>query len=219
MLEMHKTLPEIHVANRAYVDDYLDNYSLRQIEALISSIKPLPISFEKPSKLRKIAEDVAAAQSKILEDNLSVAKYVIETDEDVVAIIQGSTRVEAVSRSHPVLFEVSRLIAGVKWILPLLFLLLNRHLQIIQLAKYIVMDEDEFAIHIQSLRCVVAVFNERVKNLEGKLNLSFCDIARIKTLIYFVSQIHSTIRRYKRPISDLLLWNGMMYSRLTRLFN
>ena len=110
---MHKTLPEIHVANRAYVDDYLDNYSLRQIEALISSIKPLSISFEKPSKLKKIAEDVAAAQSKILEDNLSVAKYVIETDEDVVAIIQGSTRVEAVSRSHPVLFEVSRLIAGV----------------------------------------------------------------------------------------------------------
>ena len=115
MLEMQNTvaLREIHVANRAYVDDYLDNDSLRQIEALILSIKPLPVSFAKPSKLKEIAEDVAATQSKSLEDNLSVAKYVIESVEDVVAIGQGSTRVETVSRSHPVLFEVSRLIAGV----------------------------------------------------------------------------------------------------------
>lgn len=95
LLQMYELLPSVHVANRKWVDDYLDNRSLRRVEALLRSIKPLPDSGRKEPKLAEVANMVASSQLERLEKNLTEMGYSIESAADATAI-GGSARIETV---------------------------------------------------------------------------------------------------------------------------
>ena len=95
LLEIYELLPSIHVANRKLVDDYLDDNSLRRVEALLRSIKPLPDNGRKEPKLVEVANVVATSQLERLEKNLNEMGYSIESAADA-ATIGGSFRVETV---------------------------------------------------------------------------------------------------------------------------
>ncbi|KDR77265.1 hypothetical protein GALMADRAFT_225374 [Galerina marginata CBS 339.88] len=156
LLEMYDALPSIHVANRKLVDDYLDDHSLWRVEALLRSIKPLSDTGRKERKLLEIANTVASSQFERLKKNLEDMGYSIESGTDATTI-GGSARVET-------------------WILPLLLLLLRRHLDIIHLAKTVVLDSSEFEAHVTSLASVFVVFYERMESLEAKFRQLHRDI-------------------------------------------
>lgn len=54
-----------------------------------------------------------------------------------------------------------------QWILPFLYLLLQRHLAIIDIARSFVLDEGEMMVHTQSLVSTFRTFEGRIKDLEG----------------------------------------------------
>jgi hypothetical protein len=95
LLQMHKALPSIHVANRTYVDNFLDEEVMRRVEALCRSLKPLPNTYSDP-KLLAVANEVASWQLEHLNTNLKEMGFVIESYFDIMTI-SGSTRVETVS--------------------------------------------------------------------------------------------------------------------------
>ncbi|KAF8883174.1 hypothetical protein CPB84DRAFT_1851026 [Gymnopilus junonius] len=146
LLEMHSLLPSIHVANRKLVHDYLDHDSLRRVEAMLRSIKPLPDTGRKDPKLGEIANLVASYQLQRLEKNLTDMGYFIESGMDATTI-GGSARIET-------------------WILPLVLLLIRRQLKVIYLAKAVVLDNEEFDAHRTSLTSLFVVFDERLDNVE-----------------------------------------------------
>lgn len=91
---MNDILPQIHIANRVYVDDYLDDPNITRVEALLRSIKPL--SETKEPKLQEVANTVSSRQMARLRTNLSDMGHVIESQLDATTIA-GGTRVETVS--------------------------------------------------------------------------------------------------------------------------
>ncbi|KAF8203346.1 hypothetical protein BJ912DRAFT_352658 [Pholiota molesta] len=155
LLQMHKVLPSIHVANRTYVDDFLDEEVMRRVEALCRSLKPLPNTYSDP-KLLAVANEVASWQLEHLNTNLKEMGFVIESSFDIMTI-SGSTRVETC-------------------IFPLLYLLLQRYLEIVNIAKTVVLDPREFESHVNSLSSVFWVFDERKKNLEAKFRQLHKDV-------------------------------------------
>ncbi|KAF8970853.1 hypothetical protein BDZ97DRAFT_1789054 [Flammula alnicola] len=156
LLHMHEALPSVHPANRTHVDDYLDDSSLRRVEALLRSIKPVPDNSRKDPKLMEVATTVAASQLDRLKANLNEMGFFIESPLDATTIA-GFARVET-------------------WILPLLLLLLQRHLAIIKLAQTVVLDEGELDYHVTSLSSIFSVFDERMQNLEAKFRQLHRDI-------------------------------------------
>lgn len=93
---MHEALSSIHVANRTYVDDFLDENVMRRVEALCRSLKPLPDTHRKDPKLLAVANEVASWQLERLKTNLNDMGFVIESASDATTI-SGSARVETVS--------------------------------------------------------------------------------------------------------------------------
>lgn len=93
---MHEALPSIHVANRTYVDDFLDERVMRRVEALCRSLEPLPDSHKRDPKLLAVANKVASWQLERLNANLKDMGFVIESSFDTMTI-SGSARVEMVS--------------------------------------------------------------------------------------------------------------------------
>ena len=127
------------------------------------SIKPLPDNGRKEPKLVEVANVVATSQLERLEKNLNEMGYSIESAADA-ATIGGSFRVETV-RSW--LLLKCFLLTDLKWILPLILLLIRRHLKIVQLARTVVLDTSEFDTHTASLSSVFAVFDKRMDNVQG----------------------------------------------------
>lgn len=94
---MHESLPSIHIANRTYVDDFLDERVLRRVEALCRSLKPLPDTHRKDPQLLAVANEVASWQLERLRTNVRDMDFVIESPFDAMTI-SGSVRVETVSQ-------------------------------------------------------------------------------------------------------------------------
>ncbi|KAF9482851.1 hypothetical protein BDN70DRAFT_874437 [Pholiota conissans] len=156
LVQMHAAASSIHVANRAFVDDFLDHSVMRRVEALLRSIKGLPDISKRDPHLVTVANYVSSWQLERLRTNLSDMGFVIESPF-VATTISGSSRVET-------------------WIMPLLLLLLQRHLDVIQLAKTVVLDKTEFEAHVTSLTSIFVVFDERMENLEAKFQQLHKDV-------------------------------------------
>ncbi|PPQ91056.1 hypothetical protein CVT25_013909, partial [Psilocybe cyanescens] len=157
LLQISDIAPHVLTTNRVYVDDYLDVPVLTRLDALLRSIRPVPENAKKDHNLIEVANTVASLQMERLKMNLSDMGHVIESSLDAVTIAGGSFRVET-------------------WILPLILLLLQRHRDVIRLARTVVLDPREFQAHIQSLISVFSVFDERIENLEAKFRQLHSDI-------------------------------------------
>ncbi|KDR79356.1 hypothetical protein GALMADRAFT_265823 [Galerina marginata CBS 339.88] len=145
MLEMHEVSASVHLVNRAYVGYYLNHDYFQWIEGLLRSIKPLPSDARKQPKLSEVAASMATLQEGRLLTNLKAMSFVIESPSDV-NLIAGSGRVET-------------------WILPLLYLILTRHLEIIKLAEKRVLNTNELGFHTTSIGHIFSVFDARMRNL------------------------------------------------------
>ncbi|KAF9471040.1 hypothetical protein BDN70DRAFT_998755 [Pholiota conissans] len=156
LVQMHAAASSIHFANRAYVDDFLDHLVMRRIEALLRSIKGLPDISKRDPHLVTVANYVSSWQLERLRMNLGDMGFVIESSF-VATTISGSSRVET-------------------WIMPLLLLLLRRHLEVIQLAKTVVLDQTEFEAHVTSLTSIFVLFDERMENLKAKFQQLHRDV-------------------------------------------
>ncbi|KAF9476107.1 hypothetical protein BDN70DRAFT_882808 [Pholiota conissans] len=165
LLQMHKALPSINVANRTYVNDFLSRNVFRRVEALCRSLKPLPSVSRQDSKLFSVANDVASWQLERLESSMSAMGFVIES-AFMTTTISGSSRIEM-------------------WIFPVLYLLLQRCLEIVKLGETVVLHRNEFLSHATSLVSVFSVFDERRENLEAKFSQLHKDVdAQFQTFAY-----------------------------------
>ncbi|KAH9474631.1 hypothetical protein JR316_0013095 [Psilocybe cubensis] len=196
LLQMHQLLPQIHIANRIYVDDYLDNPVITRIEALLRSIKPLP-EIKEP-KLQEIANTVSSRQMTRLRANLSDMGHVIETRMDATTIA-GGFRVET-------------------WILPMVNILLQHHLKIMHLAKTVVLDPAELDVHTTSLDQVFLVFDERMNNLEARFHQLHRDVdAQFQSYSY--GMFYAAFKNREYNMSDNILMSIQMdeYIHLNRI--
>jgi len=168
---MHEVLLTAHPANRSYVDEYLNHPSRNRLEALLRSTKPLPDGAPKDSKLIEAAELMASLQEERLMSNLREMSFVMESPADVT-LVAGSGKVETV-REAPDSRDACSLL-HVQWILPLLYLILNRHLDILKLGQGRVLETKELALQVKSLQSVFSVFDERMHILDSECRISRC---------------------------------------------
>ncbi|KAF4609963.1 hypothetical protein D9613_010377 [Agrocybe pediades] len=146
MIEMHESLKFAHPANRSYVEIYLNYYYFLAIEGVLRSIKVLPDDARHEPKLVEIAENIRILQEQRLSANLNEISFLLESPENVRLVV-GTGRAEA-------------------WFLPLVYLLLQRHLAIIKLAKTRVISGIELAVHSTSFMHIFNVFEERSRDLK-----------------------------------------------------
>ncbi|KAH9475803.1 hypothetical protein JR316_0011363 [Psilocybe cubensis] len=102
-------------------------------------------------RLVELACHVAQMQEEVISANLKDASFNLMCPNDA-KLVGGPERVET-------------------WILPLLHLLLQRHLEIIQIAQNIVLDELEMIAHNQSLVSTFRTFEGRIKELDEMFKL------------------------------------------------
>uniref|UniRef100_A0A8H7XPD5 EF-hand domain-containing protein n=1 Tax=Psilocybe cubensis TaxID=181762 RepID=A0A8H7XPD5_PSICU len=157
LLQISDIVPRVLVTNSIYVDDYLDVPILTRLDALLRSIRPVPDNVRKDHNLIEVANIMASLQMERLRTNLADMGHVIESSLDATTIAGGSSRVET-------------------WILPLVLLLLQRHRDVLRLAKTVVLDPREFDAHVQSLMSVFSVFDERIEYLEARFRQLHSDI-------------------------------------------
>ncbi|KAF4610197.1 hypothetical protein D9613_010367 [Agrocybe pediades] len=146
MIEMHESLEFVHPANRSYVEIYLNYYYFLAIEGVLRSIKVLPDDARHEPNLVEIAENIRNLQEQRLSANLNETSFLLESPENV-RLVAGLARAET-------------------WFLPLVYLLLQRHLVIIKLAERRVISEKELPAHSESFMHIFNVFEERSRNLE-----------------------------------------------------
>lgn len=90
---MHELLPLLHTANRVFVDDYLDSYSVHTVEAILRCTRGITDSQQ--SQITELAQLYADAQESALRANLKEISYVISSVADVT-LIAGPARAESV---------------------------------------------------------------------------------------------------------------------------
>lgn len=150
-----EVLPE----NRTVVNGYIGN------------VWPEVITFVRSLKWAKGTEELAAkfqshttAEEVRLQKNLEDIKYGIDSHE-VVRLVSGHGRTETVR--WPTLHTSNRLTPG-KTLLPMLYLVLKRHLQKISLARKHVLAESEFPDAAETIEYIAEAAMYRVSDLRGE---------------------------------------------------
>jgi len=95
MAEMLVTLEYVHVANRAYVEQFLDDPFFTWIDGLLRSVN-LPDNDYYDPALNSVAKSIREIEEQRLLANLQAFKYVLESPE-TIKIVGHSGRVETVS--------------------------------------------------------------------------------------------------------------------------
>lgn len=90
---MHELLPSLHPANRVYVDEYLDMYSMEIVEGILRSTKSVTDS--QHSQIADLAQFYADVQEAALKKNLTELSYVISSVGDA-NLVAGTARAESV---------------------------------------------------------------------------------------------------------------------------
>ncbi|KAF5325476.1 hypothetical protein D9619_010064 [Psilocybe cf. subviscida] len=143
LIQMHELLPLIHPGNQRHVDRFLDSYSMRNVEAMLRSTKDVGVD-RQSSQLKELASFYADSQEAALKTNLREMSYKISSPTD------------------------ANLVAGAaRWIYPVLYLLLDRHLAILKLAKSCILHENEMITHEISLYNIFTLFFQRRDMLQA----------------------------------------------------
>ncbi|KAF5325471.1 hypothetical protein D9619_010061 [Psilocybe cf. subviscida] len=181
LIRMHELLPLIHPGNQRYVDRYLDCYVMGHIEAALRSTKDVGVDRQSP-QLKELALFYADIQETALKTNLEEMSYIISSPADANLVV-GAARVEAAS----IFLHVSTLLLSdaTQWIYPLLYLLLNRHLAIMTLAKSHILHEYELTTHQTSLDNIFTVFLQRKDTIQAMFSQIYQNVGgRFETFAY-----------------------------------
>jgi hypothetical protein len=91
---MYELLPSLHPANRVYVDEYLNGYSMDTIEGILRSTKNVTDG-QNSTQIAELAQFYADTQESALRTNLQEVSYVISSVADAT-LVAGPARAESV---------------------------------------------------------------------------------------------------------------------------
>lgn len=181
---MFEMLEHILPSNRRGVDEYLFHPSFWRIELILRSTRSVNPKMLSDSDLVRYTDMYTAEEEKRIETNLEDVGYELDTTA-TVALVTGEGRIE-------------------RFLYPLIYLLLKRHLRVLSLACKHVLDAEEFISLNESLVSILLAVDTRIQNLEavfkqthfdiqgrlgnfafGLLQLSYGDIRRVPAQITF----------------------------------
>ncbi|KAJ3851314.1 hypothetical protein EV368DRAFT_65857 [Lentinula lateritia] len=135
-------------ANCSKIDQYLKFGMFYRIDLLLCSLRPLGNNNINDVRLEQIIDTYSSSEEKRLEENLECVAYDIDTPA-TVTLVTGPERIE-------------------RFILPLIYLLLRRHLKAFYLARTHILDEQEFWDYTISLCNVFAMLDDRISGLADR---------------------------------------------------
>ncbi|KAF5349374.1 hypothetical protein D9757_014225 [Collybiopsis confluens] len=171
LAQQQKTLP----INRYSLAEYLHSEPFLRIDILLCSLHPLESSIDDP-KMKRVIDAFSSEEERRLEENLEGIAYDIDSPGTVV-LVTGPGRIE-------------------RFILPLIYLMLKRHLEVFYLAQAHVIHDEEFWDLSASLRNVFTMLDDRIKSLEGKLPHSISTFLSTKlrlTFLFYLAILKQTI--------------------------
>ncbi|KAF5351478.1 hypothetical protein D9757_012879 [Collybiopsis confluens] len=157
-----------------------------RVDLLLRSLQPLESYIG--NKMKQSINAFSTPEEARLQINLEGVDYDIDSPE-TVAIVTGPGRIE-------------------RFVLPLLYLLLKRHLKVFYLAQTHIIDEEEFRDMTISLKNVFEILDARIKNLSTVLEQAIHDVAgRLSTFAFGLIRL-TYIDPTRRPKdSSLRPWN------------
>ncbi|KAG1736406.1 uncharacterized protein EDB91DRAFT_504650 [Suillus paluster] len=126
---------------------YLHSYPIRGIKCLVRSLTELGTENSDLDLTRLVARR-RTAQEQMLADKLNIVKYEIDSTDSIKLF--GSGRIE-------------------NFLLPLLYLVTRRHLQIMKLASTVILAERELESATQTIENILEGVSLRVEQLAGTL--------------------------------------------------
>ncbi|KAF9444494.1 hypothetical protein P691DRAFT_634710, partial [Macrolepiota fuliginosa MF-IS2] len=180
---MFEILDYVLPSNRRGADAYLSHMSFWRMELILRSTRPVdPKRLNDPDLVRH-TEMYAAEEESRLEMNLEKIRYELDTTT-TVSLVTGEGRIE-------------------RFVYPLIYLLLKRHLRVLTLACKHVLDAEEFTTLNESLVSVLLVVDARIQNLEAVFGQTNFDIqARLGNFAFGLLQLsYGDIRRVPAQIT------------------
>ncbi|KAG5731843.1 hypothetical protein E4T56_gene13803 [Termitomyces sp. T112] len=167
---IYQTLEHVLPSNRKAVDEYLFHPSFWRIELLLRSTRSVNPKILSDVELVKMTESYQRYEEERLDANLSDVAYELDTTA-TVALITGAGRIE-------------------RYVFPLIYLLLRRHLQVIRLACKHVLDTEEFVTLNESLVSILLAVDQRIESLEAIFKQTHLDVqARLGNFAFGIFQL------------------------------
>ncbi|GLB44990.1 hypothetical protein LshimejAT787_1900680 [Lyophyllum shimeji] len=159
------------------VDEYLFHSSFWRIELLLRSTRSVGSKVLSDPDLAKTTESYETTEEERLDANLRDVNYELDTP-DTVSLITGAGRIE-------------------RYVFPLIYLLLRRHLLVMRLACKHVVDTEEFVSLNDSLVSILLAIDHRIQNLEAIFKQTHLDVqARLGNFAFGIFQLsYGDIRR------------------------
>ncbi|KAH9484737.1 hypothetical protein JR316_0001637 [Psilocybe cubensis] len=153
---MFQTLEHVLPSNRHAVDEYLFHESFWRIELLLRSTRSANHKVMQDPDLARITDAYATAEEERLQRNLNSVSFELDTPA-TVSLVTGEGRIE-------------------RYIFPLLYLLLRRHLKIMMIACRHVIHTEELAAHSESLVSILLSIDYRIQSLEAVFKQTHLDV-------------------------------------------
>ncbi|CAA7260803.1 unnamed protein product [Cyclocybe aegerita] len=153
---MFQTLEHILPSNRRVVDEYLFHPSFWHIELLLRSTQSSSSKILSDPDLARITEMYTVVEEERLDMTLQDVNYELDTTA-TVSLITGEGRIE-------------------RYVFPLIYLLLRRHLKVMMLGCKHVLDTEELATLNESLVSVLLLVDYCVQNLEAVFKQTHLDV-------------------------------------------
>ncbi|KAF7364190.1 Protein kinase domain-containing protein [Mycena sanguinolenta] len=152
---MNNLMLRIHPANTDFANTYFAGQGISQAERLLRSTRSAPSRAYEDPHLRRLAEQFQYMEEEKLKTKLEELLYYLD-DTATIRGITGQRRIE-------------------RYIFPILYLLLRRHLDILHLATVHILFEAEFTAMASSLSTLFTVVDERLDTLEAVLKSNSLD--------------------------------------------
>ncbi|KAJ6560234.1 hypothetical protein B0H19DRAFT_1146862 [Mycena capillaripes] len=149
--KMFAIMPSILPENKGYANEYLD-LCYRGITSLESAIAPCFITESLQEKFRSYVE----AEENRLRDNLRDVRFDIDA-RDTLELVMGRGRIE-------------------RFVMPILYLLLQRDFEIFRIAQTRVLHADELWDATETIKYVIEAVEERVKTLKSTFQQQKLDV-------------------------------------------
>ncbi|KAJ2926508.1 hypothetical protein H1R20_g10578, partial [Candolleomyces eurysporus] len=181
---MFQILEHVLPSNRRAIDEYLFHASFWRIELLLRSTRSINFKIMSDPDLARFTESYSVAEEERIDGNLKDVAYELDTPA-TVSLVTGEGRIE-------------------RYIFPLIYLLLKRHLEVLKLACKHVLDTEELATLNESLVSVLLTVDDRIQNLEAVFKQTHLDVqGRFGNFAFGLFQLsYGDIRRV--PIQNTL---------------
>ncbi|KAF5335075.1 hypothetical protein D9611_010859 [Ephemerocybe angulata] len=181
---MFQVLEHVLPSNRRAIDEYLFHASFWRIELLLRSTRSINFKVMTDPDLARFTEAYSTAEEERIDANLKDVAYELDTPA-TVSLVTGEGRIE-------------------RYIFPLLYLLLKRHLKVLKLACQHVLDTEELASLNESLVSALLSVDDRIQNLEAVFKQTHLDVqGRFGNFAFGLFQLsYGDIRRV--PIQNTL---------------